>query len=82
MKRPTIDCCQHTFRLIQAHCAIRTSTSIGKQLRMLAGAKGDITALTPATLQTVFAGRDYTEAVRLVELAIWSKAKRSRNATE
>ena len=79
MNRPTIDCCQQTYRLIQAHCAIRTSTRVGQQLRVLAGAKGDIDALTPATLQTTFAGRDYAEALRLVELAIHIRKKFGRH---
>lgn len=78
MNRPTTECCQRTYRLIQACCAKRMSMRIGQQVRALAGgAKGDITALTPAALQTVFTGADYTEALRLLELAIYIKKKYS-----
>jgi len=79
MTHPQPDACCHTYARIQAHCALRMSTRIGQQLRKVAGAKGDITALTPAALQTQFSGADYDEALRLLALAQHIKLKYARN---
>lgn len=71
--------CRLAYRKIQAHCAVRTSTRVGAQLRAIVGGKtGDITAVTAASLQTKFADRDYIEALRLLELANRIKAKHSK----
>lgn len=79
MKHPTPDACRHTYARIQAYCALRMSTRIGQQLRKVAGAKGDITSLTPAALQTQFTGADYDEALRLLALAQHIKLKYSHS---
>lgn len=79
MNRPQPDACCHTYARIQAHCALRMSTRIGQQLRKVAGAKGDITSLTPAALQTQFSGPDYDEALRLLHLAQYIKVKYSHS---
>lgn len=69
MMRPTSEHCRRTFRQIQAHCAIRASVRVGAQMRLIVGATGDMTSLSPAALQTKFVGRDYAESLRLLELA-------------
>lgn len=79
MNRPQPDACRHTYARIQAHCALRMSTRIGQQLRKVAGAKGDITSMTPAALQTQFTGADYDEALRLLQLAQYIKVKYSHS---
>ncbi len=78
MNRPLPDACLRTYRHIQAHCAIRQSTRIGKHLRQLVGATGEIAELSPAALQTKFTGADYDESLRLVALAQYIRAKYSR----
>lgn len=79
MNHPQPDACCHTYARIQAHCALRMSTRIGQQLRKVAGAKGDITSLTPAALQTQFTGADLDEALRLLALAQHIKLKYSHS---
>lgn len=78
MNHPTPSACRHTYARIQAHCAVRTSTRIGKQLRQIVGADGRIDELSPAALQTKFTGADYGEALRLVALAQHIRIKYSR----
>jgi hypothetical protein len=77
MNRPQPDACRHTYARIHAYYALRMSTRIGQQLRKVAGAKGDITSLTPAALQTQFSGADLDEALRLLALAQHIKLKYS-----
>lgn len=82
MKHPQPDACRHTYARIRGYCALRMSTRIGQQLRKVAGAKGDITSLTPAALQTQFSGADYDEALRLLQLAQHIKLKYSHSKTQ
>lgn len=78
MNRPSPETCLRTYRHIQAHCAIRRSARVGNQLRQLVGATGEIAEMAPAALQTKFTGADFDEALRLVTLARYIKAKYSR----
>lgn len=75
MTYPQLPLCQHTYRWIQAYCAIRLSTRVGAQLRSIAGSGGDIGAFTANQLQMRFDGAELIEAQRLVQLAIWNRRK-------
>lgn len=72
---PQLPICQRTYRRIQAHCAIRTSTRVGNQLRAIAGTSGDIGAFNANQLQMRFDGNDLDEAKRLVQLAIHNRRR-------
>ncbi len=75
MTYPQLPICQRTYRQIQAHCAIRTSTRVGNQLRAIAGVGGDISAFNANQLQMRFSGVELTEAQRLVQLAIQNRRR-------
>jgi len=75
MTYPQLVICRHTYRRIQAHWAIRLSTRVGEQLRMIAGISGDIGAFNTNQLQLRFSGAELTEAQRLVQLAIHNRRR-------
>lgn len=76
MQRPTNAQCRRVYRLIQAHCAIRTSIRVGSELRALAGPTGDIAGMNTAALASKFSGIDLEEAKRLVALAEHNKRRK------
>jgi len=66
------------YRQIQAYCAVRLSTLVGHQLRVIVGATGDITSLNTGALATKFSGNEYTESLRLLGIANHIKKRYSR----
>lgn len=70
--------CRCVYRMIQAHCAVRTSTRVGSALRSFVGATGDIAGIPHTAIEAKFDGRDIGEAQRLIALAQHNK-RRSRH---
>lgn len=79
LSRPTAQPCARTYAHIVAHCTIRHCSSTGAQLRSLAGAPGDITALPTAIVTSRFSGISLAAALHNVWVAEYSKKKRARN---
>ena len=78
LTRPDNPHCQKVYRQIQAYCAVRLSTLVGHQLRVIVGATGDITSLNTGALATKFSGNEYTESLRLLGIANHIKKRYSR----
>lgn len=80
---PQSAACRKTYRHIQAHCAIRLSTTVGNRMRAMAGVGGDITAFTAEVIRTRFQGEaEREEATRLVALANYIKSTNRRGNIE
>lgn len=82
MQYPNQPACRRTYRRLQAHQAIRISTSVGLRLRAIAGQTGDITAIPADALKTRFAGCELAEAGRLVDLATQIRTRRKVGSDE
>lgn len=76
MQRPTNTECRRVYRMIQAHCMIRLSTRVGRELRSIVGQTGDIAGMNTAALASKFNGIDLEEAKRLVALAEHNRRKK------
>lgn len=74
--------CRRVYRWIQAYTAIRTSTRVGKVLRIAVGKDGDIAALSPSALDSKFSGNDRKEARRLVALAVQNQRRIRRDENQ
>ena len=81
MIHPIKQPCALTYARITAHCSIRRCTRTGNQLRLLVGATGDITSLSPEVVRSKFANLSDQRAA-LYNLALADFIKRQKRGSE